>query len=132
MKRRYTLIKPRRHRILLIGGLLIALPVLFLATGERRDDGLGIHSLGRPPFISMSWGPSQRYIVPSGINVAWDRSVGAPGNVVEFPITPGTRVSLRVFSIRWFRQDLRAWASDHKRIARWIGLDRCLRSGCMT
>jgi hypothetical protein len=118
--------KVGRVRLFLVLSVPIALLAVLLVTAEYHDDGHGVHYIGRPPFVSVSWEPSDRDIGQRGINVAWD-SLGAPGNVVEFPITPQTRISVRLFSVYWFRQEFRAWVSNHKTIARWMRLDRWCR-----
>src|SRR5262249_32288617 len=116
----------KRLRLFVVLAIPIGLLALLLATAKYGSDGLGVHYVSRPPFASVSWGPAHRYMVQSGINVVWDHGAGAAGNVVEFPIAPETRISARLFSVRWLRQEFRGWVSGHKTIARWMGLDRCI------
>lgn len=112
----------RKRFLLALAAVTVALPTLFLATAEYRYiPQYHLHYIGRPPFAAITWAPAQRFIVQSGINIVKDPPMGRPGNVIEFPIAPHTRVSLRFFSVRWFRQETRAWESDHPRIARWLG-----------
>jgi hypothetical protein len=85
--------KPRRMGVLLALIIPIALLALFLDTAKYGDDGYGIHYVSRALFVTVSWGPFRRCIVQSGVNVVRDRPCGQPGNFIEFPITPETRVS---------------------------------------
>jgi hypothetical protein len=119
--------------------LLVLIPItllaLFLGTAKYGDDGYGIHYVSRAPFVTVSWGPFRRYIVQSGVNVVWDRPNAQSGNFIEFPIAPETRVSLRLFSGHWFREELHGWLSNHEAIklwvlshetiARWLGVAPC-------
>jgi hypothetical protein len=120
----------RKRFLLTLAAAAVALLALFFATAEYRYiPQYRIHYIGRPPFAAITWAPAERFIVQSGINIVKDPAVGRPGNVVEFPIAPHIRVSLRLFSIRWFREESRAWESDHPRIARWLGADCRVDSG---
>jgi hypothetical protein len=109
--------------------LLIAVPAVLLAlfflSARYGSDGQGVYVMARPPFLDASVGPAWRYIVRSGVNVVGDSGVGMAGNVLEFPVTPGSRISLRVFSVRWLRQEFRAFRSDHPRLAPWLGGCNC-------
>jgi hypothetical protein len=87
---------------------------------QHGDDGYGIHEVSRAPFVTVSWGPLRRYIVQSGVNVVRDRPNAQPGNFIEFPVTPETRISLRLFSGHWFRQEFRSWLSNHRAIEAWV------------
>jgi hypothetical protein len=110
--------KPRRLLLVLI--IPIALLALFLGTAKYGDDGHGIHYVSHAPFVTVSWGPFRRYIVQSGVNVVWDRPNAQSGNFIEFPIAPETRVSLRLFSGHWIREELHGWLSNHKAIKVWL------------
>lgn len=115
----------RRRSLLILTAIPAVLVVLFFVTANYSNDGRGVHYINRPPFASVSWGPSELYIVRDGINISWDNGMGAPGNVVEFPITTDKRISMRLFSVNWFRQEFRDWAANHERLARWLGIDPC-------
>lgn len=99
--------------------------IWFFATAHYGSyPQLGVRYIARPPIATVSWGPARAYIVTEGVNALRDHGVGAPGNVLEFPVGGGRRVALRLFSIRWFRQEFNAWASSHRRLAGWLGY-RC-------
>ncbi|HWS64646.1 MAG TPA: hypothetical protein VN325_17955 [Steroidobacteraceae bacterium] len=76
------------------------LVVLFFATANYSNDGRRVRYINRAPIASVSWGPSEFYIVRDGINIVWDSDLGAPGNVVEFSITAHTRISMRLLTGR--------------------------------
>lgn len=115
------MIKRKRVRLLLTGAL--ALPVIwFFATAHYGSYPIiGVHYISRPPIATFSWGPARAYIVSEGVNAIADHGVGAAGNVFEFPVSSSTRVALRLFSVRWFREELDGWASNHRKIAGWLG-----------
>ncbi len=98
-----------------------AVIVLFLIAADYGVQG-GIHYISRPPVASVSWGPAERYVVPHGVNVVGDNGTRMAGNFVEFPISGDTRVSIRLLSVRWYRQAFAGWASNHRWAARWLGL----------
>ena len=113
----------RRRRLLLIAAaILVALLVWFFAGAKYGDDHYGVHYISHPPFANIDWGPNHRFIVQDGLNFVADpgRGVGAPGNVVEFPISTHTRVSVRLMSAHWIHDEFRAWESNHPRIRDWI------------
>lgn len=124
----------RRKRIWLVAASLAALPVIwFFATARYGSyPALGVRYIARAPFATVSWGPARAYIQSEGMNAVPDNGAGQPGNVLEFPISGGQRISLRLFSVRWFRQELRGWVSNHRTIAGWLGYrghgDHCRRS----
>lgn len=113
--------KRGRTRLTVAG--IAALPVMwFFATAHYGSYSvLGVRYVARPPIATISWGPARAYIVTEGVNAIRDQGVGAPGNVLEFPVGRSNRVALRLFSIRWFRQEFKGWASDHRKIAGWLG-----------
>ena len=115
----------RKRGILLAAVIPIGLVGLFLITADYGDDAQGVHHISRPAVASVTWGPAERYIVREGVNIARDRGGGMAGNFVEFPVSPHTRVSMRLFSVRWYREELAGWVSDHPRIARWLGWNPC-------
>lgn len=121
----------KRKRIRLVVAAIAALPVvLFFATARYGSYTiLGVRYISRPPFASVSWGPARAYMVTEGVNALRDNGVGRPGNILEFPLGASQRVSLRVFSVRWLRQEFNGWASNHRKIARWLGYrndcDKC-------
>ena len=119
-----------RRKLVLIGAAIPAgLLVLLLATARYGDDRHGVRYISRPPIALIEWGPNRRFIVQEGVNIVPDPgSAGAPGNVIEFSISPRTRVSIRLLSRHWVRQELRAWASDHPRVAGWLGVNPCSSS----
>jgi hypothetical protein len=94
----------------------VAVVALFLTTAHYGDDHHGIHYITHPPIASISWGPNDRYIVRHGINITGDLAPRAQaGNFIEFPIFPPTRVSLRLFSFSWLREEFAAWKSNHQK-----------------
>jgi hypothetical protein len=113
----------RRRKLALISAAVLAAPLaLFFATARYGDDHFGIHYIRRPPIASIEWGPNRRFIVPEGVNIAPDpgKGVGAPGNVVEFPISRHARVSVRLLSAHWVHDEFIGWESNHPRIRDWI------------
>ncbi|HUN76199.1 MAG TPA: hypothetical protein VMU40_16905 [Steroidobacteraceae bacterium] len=112
----------KRSRLAVISTAVPALLVVaFFATARYGDDHHGIHYMNRPPIANVAWGPNRRFIVQQGINVVPDPGKhGAAGNVIEFPISRHTRVSMRLLSIHWIHEEFGAWESDHRRIAQWI------------
>ena len=123
----------RRRVLLIIAAIPVALLLLFFVTANYGVQA-GEHYIRRPPIASISWGPAERYIVQQGVNVVWDDGTRMAGNFFEFPIFRGTRVSVRLLSLRWSREAFSGWASEHRRIARWLGWNppgqRCPRPGC--
>lgn len=109
--------KPRTKRLLLLCvALVLIIPAIgFFATARYGDDGGGIHFISRPPLLTVSWGPRQRFIVQNGINFVPDRAPRAQaGNVVEFGVPfSGSRISVRLFSWSWANDEYRAWRSNH-------------------
>jgi hypothetical protein len=96
----------------------VVLILLFLITANFRvDHDLDVRYISRPPVAIISWGPAESYIVREGGNTWWDRGLGQAGNFFEFPISVHTRVSMRLFSFRWFREEFRVWKSNHRTIA---------------
>jgi hypothetical protein len=122
----------RRKLALISAAVVVTLLVLFFATARYGDDHYGIHYIKRPPIADIEWGPSRRFIVPEALNVVGDpgRGHGAPGNVIEFPISPHTRVSVRLVSAHWIHDEFVAWESNHPRIRDWI--DPCPPRGART
>jgi hypothetical protein len=113
----------RGKKVTLIAAAIpAALLVLFFATARYGDDHFGIHYIDRPPIANLEWGPESRFIVQEGLNVVADpgRGHGAPGNVIEFPLSGHTRVSVRLLSAHWVRDEFAAWESNHPRIRSWI------------
>lgn len=120
----------RRKKFLLTGAAIpVALMVWFFAGAKYGDDHYGVHYVRRPPVASIEWGPRWRFIVQDGWNWVADpgRGVGAPGNVVEFPISRHTRVSVRLMSMHWIQDEFRGWESNHPRIRDWIDPCPCPR-----
>lgn len=117
----------KRRRVVLIAAVVCAaLLMLFFVTADYRVQA-GVHYILRPPIASISWGPAERYIEQQGINVVWDDGTRWAGNFVEFPISGTTRVSVRLFSVRWSREAVGGWVSEHPRIARWLGCNPSAR-----
>jgi hypothetical protein len=111
----------RKKLALVAAALAVALLVLFFATAEYGDDHYGVHYINRPPIANVAWGPNQRFMVQQGINFVPDPGKsGAAGNVIEFSVSPHTRVSARLLSFHWIHQEFRAWESYHPKIAQWI------------
>jgi hypothetical protein len=95
-----------------------ALLVLFFATATYGADRAGIHYISRSPILAIEWGPRQRFIVQDGLNIVSDRAPHATsGNFIEFSISADTRVSLRLFSVSWFREALRECECNHRKPA---------------
>ncbi len=113
--------KLRTKRILLLCvALVLVLPPLgFFATARYGDDGAGIHFISRPPVLTISWGPRQRFIVQHGFNFVPDRAPRAQaGNFVEFSLPfSDSRMSLRIFSWSWADYEYQGWRSDHPHVA---------------
>jgi hypothetical protein len=120
-----------KSRLLTRKRLLVAVPsallALYLLSARYYDDGAGVYSVTRAPFLSISFGPAYRFIVASGLNAVSDQGVGVPGNVLEFSIAPHTRLALRFFSVRWLRLEVRAFWADHRRLSHWFGA-QCRRT----
>jgi hypothetical protein len=88
---------------------------LFFATARYGVESYhGIRYISRSPVASITWGPANSYIVQHGINRVSDQGLGMAGNFIEFPVSPHTRVSMRLFSFRWLAEEFYAWRSDHE------------------
>jgi hypothetical protein len=121
----------RRKFLLIVAASLAGSLVWFFATAKYGDDHFGVHYIARPPIATIEWGPKWRFIVQDGWNVVSDpgRGVGAPGNVIEFPISRQTRVSVRLMSGHWIHDEFIGWESNHPKIRDWI--DPCPpKPGC--
>ena len=91
-----------RKKVMIIMAIFIALTALLvIGTGERHA---GRYRAGLAPLFRMSVAPANNWQVQSGLNVATDGGVGAAGNYVEFPLWPGYRAGLRLFSPRWWTE----------------------------
>ena len=111
----------RRKLVLVAASIPVALLVLFFATARYGDDAQGVHYISRPPIATVTWGPSWRFMVHEGVNVVADAGgAGMPGNLIEFPISRHTRVSMRLLSVHWIHDEFARWESDHPRIQAWI------------
>jgi hypothetical protein len=113
----------RARKLTLIGAAVPAiLLALFFATARYGDDPFGNHYIKRSPIADIQWGPKERFIVKQGVNVVADpgKGIGAPGNVVEFPISGRTRVSVRLVSVHWIHDAFIGWESNHPRVRDWI------------
>lgn len=109
--------------------ILAAIPVLglalFFATASYGVEPYhGIRYISRSPVATITWGPANSYIVQHGINRVADQGMGMAGNFLEFPVSSDTRVSMRLFSLRWLKEEFRAWRSNHE----WAR-PRCERDG---
>ena len=112
--------KPRTKHVLLCAALMLALPPLgFFTTARYGGDGAGVHFISRPPLLTISWGPRQRFIVLDGLNFVPDRAPRAQaGNFAEFTLPfSDSRVSLRMFSWSWADYEYEGWKSDHRHVA---------------
>lgn len=99
--------------------IIAAIPVLgltlFFATARYGLEPYhGIRYISRSPVATITWGPASSYIVQRGINRVSDQGMGMAGNFLEFPVSSHTRVSMRLFSLRWLKEDFQAWRSDHE------------------
>jgi len=108
--------RTRAKKILMLCAALAVVTVgTFFATAYYGDTGGGIRFISRPPIFTLSWGPRDRFIVQSGINLVADRAPQAQaGNFIEFgcPFS-ASRISLRLFSWSWSREEYRNWRSNH-------------------
>jgi hypothetical protein len=98
---------------------IAAIPVLglalFFATARYGVDPYhDIRYISRSPVATVTWGPASSYIVQHGVNRVADQGLGMAGNVIEFPVSSHTRVSMRLFSFRWLAEEFRAWRSNHE------------------
>lgn len=98
---------------------IAAIPVLglalFFATARYGVEPYhGIRYISRSPVATITWGSADSYIVQHGVNLVSDRGMGRTGNVIEFPVSSHTRVSMRLFSFRWLAEEFRAWRSNHE------------------
>jgi hypothetical protein len=100
-----------------IGLIVAAIPalglVLFCSTAHYGTGPNHLHFISRSPVASVSWGPANAYIVTRGVNIVPDKGIGMAGNMIEFPLSPQTRLSMRLFSFRWLEEDFEGWRSDH-------------------
>lgn len=88
---------------------------LFFATAHYGVEPYhGTRYISRSPVATITWGPANSYIVQQGINRVPDQGVGMAGNFIEFPVSPHTRVSMRLFSLRWLAEEFSAWRSNHE------------------
>jgi hypothetical protein len=112
-----VLLMTKRKRFWIVAAAIpLVLLALLFTSATYGDDRHGIHYISRPPVASISWGPKTRYIIQDGINVIRDRAPRAQaGNFIEFPISSQTRLSIRLFSISWLREELTAWKSNHQK-----------------
>lgn len=104
-----------------VAGIAALSVIWFFATAEYGSYPTGIYYMVRPPFVTVIFGPAHSFMVPAGVNAVRDRGEGLPGNVLEFPVGGGKRVGLRLFSVHWVREEFNGWASDHPKIAGWLG-----------
>jgi hypothetical protein len=122
----------RWKRIRLVAGIATLPLIWFFATAHYGSfPVLGVRYIACPPFASVSWGPPRAYIESEGVNAVRDNGARQAGNFLEFAISADHRVSLRLFSGRWFRQEFNGWVSNHRKIAGWLGYrsdgDNCHR-----
>lgn len=105
----------RAKRIwLIVAAIPLSALVLFFATAHYGVERVhNIRYISRPPIATLSWGPSERFMVQEGVNLVWDQGLGAAGNMVEFSVSTQTRVSMRLFSFRWLEEEFTGWRSNH-------------------
>ena len=115
MTKRGTLLMTRRKRLWLVvaASLGVLIAVFFASAQYGIERYHGIYYVSRPPVAVVTWGPAGAYIVQHGVNLVGDLGIGQAGNVIEFPVSRHTRVSMRLFSFRWFAEELQGWKSDH-------------------
>jgi len=81
----------RRRFLLIIAAIPVVLVVLFFATANYSNDGRRVRYINRAPIASVSWGPSEFYIVRDGINIVWEATSARRATSSNFPL-PLTRV----------------------------------------
>lgn len=98
--------------------VLIVVPLAFFSTAHYGNDGAGVHFISRPPLLTVSWGPRQRFIIQDGFNVVHDRAPHArAGHFLEFGLPfSDTRLSLRIFSWGWANEEYQGWKCSGDRI----------------
>lgn len=95
----------RRKKVVMFVAIFIALIVLLIVGTGERDMQSGRFRVGFAPLFRVDAAPSDRWKVQSGLNIVTERGVGAAGNFVEFPVWPGYRIGLRLFSPRWWQEE---------------------------
>ena len=116
--------KHMRTWLLVVAVVPAVLLLLFFATATYRSYD-GLHFISRPPIANIIWGPKRHFIVWYGLNIVPDHQDSMPGNVIEFPISSRSKVSIRLFSMRWLFQDCLAFDSNHRATLRRIGVRPC-------
>lgn len=106
-------------RVKRIGLVIAAIPVLglalfFVTARYGVEPYHGIRYISRSPVATITWGSADSYIIQQGVNLVADQGMGRPGNVIEFPVSSHTRVSMRLFSFRWLAEEFRGWRSNHE------------------
>jgi hypothetical protein len=90
--------------VIFVAIFIASIVLLIVGTGER-DTQSNRFRLGFAPLVRIDAAPTDRWKVQSGLNIVSEQGVGAAGNFVEFPIWVGYRVSLRLFSPRWWQEE---------------------------
>lgn len=84
-----------KRLLVVIAAIPTAVVLLFLISANYGVQG-SVHYISRPPIALVSWGPAGQDIVPNGANAAGDNGARTAGNVVDFPVSSDTRVSIRL------------------------------------
>ena len=95
-----------KRKLQIIGFCSVAFVVIFVLSTARYSYNSRVFQISKPPFFQISLAPAERWIVRKGINIVLDHDPGMVGNLAEFPICPGYRAGVTVFSWRW-------WQSQH-------------------
>lgn len=87
-----------KRLLVVIVAIPAAIVLLFLISANYGVQG-SAHYISRPPIALVSWGPPGQEIVPNGPNAAGDNGTRTAGNVVDFPVSSDTRVSIRLLFV---------------------------------
>ena len=96
----------KRRRIISVASLALFLgfAAIALATSKMRTNVLGVTYLSHAPLFEISWGPKKAWMITRGFNFVWNTPYGPPGTIIEFPISPSERASLRLWTPRWSKE----------------------------
>ena len=84
-----------KRLLVVIVAIPAAVVLLFLITANYGVQG-SVHYISRPPIAVVSWGPPDQSLARQGPNVIGDNGTRVAGNLIEFPISSDTRVSIRL------------------------------------
>src|SRR5262249_20371481 len=98
------LVRSCQKKWIVLAACPVALLSLLFFVTSHHPHGSAVSRFVQLPVLSIDVGPSDKWIVQSGVNIVTDQGKGMAGNVVEFPIGPGFRAGIRFFSTRWWQE----------------------------